>query len=273
MADARVRADPSGRIRSVRRALDVLELIGGTAGGMTAKAVAQRLDLPVQTVYHVLRTLTESGYVVHLREARVYALGYKVHALNQQLEEQLTVPTGVAAAVRRVHDEADAAAYYTIYRGSDVVVAHVEDSHRRPRVQVLDVGFHEASHATAFGKVMLAAMDPGTRAAHLSTAGMPRLTRATITDPDRLEAHLAEVSRTRVALEVEEFQSCLACMAIPVVDPANRVVGAVAVSLPAGEFRTRTRQLEAVLRTCAHQVSTAVARSAAADHAARALHG
>ena len=68
------------------------------------------------------------------------------------------------------------------------MVAHVVDSERRRRVQVLDIGFHEATHATAFGKVMLAAMTPEERDAYLDRVGLRRCTANTMTDRSALEA-------------------------------------------------------------------------------------
>jgi DNA-binding IclR family transcriptional regulator len=110
------------------------------------------------SAYHLLTTLTENGYLVHLADERRYGLGYRVRLLELGLERQLEVPRQIARVLRRLHTEADAAAYYAVYRG-----AHVADSARRPRVRTLDVGFHEATHATACGKVMLAAMTPEDR--------------------------------------------------------------------------------------------------------------
>ena len=122
----------------------------------------------------------------------------------------------MATAIARLHHDADAAAYYAVYRDVGVVVAHVVDSGHRPRVQTLDVGFHEAMHATAFGKVLLAAMDSARRERYLTSAGLRRLTGHTITDHAELERHLAHVRESSIALEVNEFQDGLACLASPV---------------------------------------------------------
>ena len=146
---------------------------------------------------------------MHLAQEHRYGLGYRVQLLEQGLTRQLEVPAPVATAIARLHRDADAAAYYAVYRDVGVVVAHVVDSGRRPRVQTLDVGFHEAMHATAFGKVLLAAMDSARREHYLTSAGLRRLTGHTITDRAELERHLARVSQSSIALEVNEFQDGL----------------------------------------------------------------
>jgi len=120
-----------------------------------------------------------------------------------------------------------------------VVVAHVVDSIRRPRVQILDVGFHEATHATAFGKVMLSGMSAEERDCCLDAFGSSALTAQPITDRETLVEHLRHAGDAGIALEVNEFQPGLTCMAAPVRSPAGRIVGSVAMSLASKSFATR----------------------------------
>ncbi|MFC5267874.1 IclR family transcriptional regulator [Kribbella qitaiheensis] len=251
-------APVSGTVQSVSRALRAMEFVAASRDGVTAKEIAAHLDLALPSAYHLLATLTESGYLVHLAQDHRYGLGYRVRLLEQGLERQLEVPALIASAVRRLHLEADAAAYYAVYREVNVVVAHVVDSERRPRVQVLDIGFHEATHATAFGKVMLAAMSPEERDAYLDRVGLRRCTANTMTDRSLLEAHLDKVRRSGVALEIGEFQDGLSCLAAPVRSSAGAVLASVAISLPSADFATRRWDLERAVRRGALVATRAV---------------
>lgn len=251
------RASP-GSVQSVSRALAALELVASSRDGVSAKELATHLGVALPSAYHLLATLTDAGYLLHLVAEHRYALGYRVRLLEQGLERQMEVPRRVAEAIRRLHVEADAAAYYAVYREVDVVIAHVVDSERRPRVRVLDVGFHEATHATAFGKVMLAAMDQGARDRYLDRRGLRRCTDRTIVDRSELETHLEQVRRSGVALEIGEFQPGLSCLAAPVWSPAGTAVASVAVSLPSAEFQARRWDLEGAVRRGALVATRAV---------------
>jgi DNA-binding IclR family transcriptional regulator len=233
----------------------VLEAVGALPGGLSAKEIATAADLPLPTTYHLLTTLVEAGYVVHLEREHRFALGYKVRVLEQALCRQLAVPDRVAEAVRALHEDADAAAYYAVYRNNEVVLAHVVDSPRRPRIQLLDVGFHEAAHATAFGKVMLAAMEPEDRREYLNRAGMGRITPRTITEPATLERQLHHVRDSSIAMELEEFQLGVACLASGVYSPGGAVTSVLAISLPAVEFLIRRWTIEHAVRRAAGTVA------------------
>lgn len=261
-AAAPVGGPASGTVQSVARAMRAMEYVASTRAGATAKEVAAHLELALPSTYHLLTTLTEAGYLVHLAHEHRYGLGYRVRLLDQGLQRQLEVPPQIAGAVKRLHAEADAAAYYVVYRHVDVVLAHVVDSERRPRVRALDVGFHEAAHATAFGKVMLAAMPPEERAAYLCRQGLKRCAQNTLTDRAALEVHLDQVRNAGVALEIGEFQRGLSCLAAPVFSAAGAVVASVAVSLPSAEFAVRRWELERSVRRAALVATRAVSRVA-----------
>src|SRR5699024_12596845 len=161
------RNDALGGIASIQKAFALLDVVAGYSDGVTAKELATTLKMPLPSVYRMLKTLVASGHLVHLKEASRYGLGYKLHALDASLRRQVGTPPAVARLIRELHIRADAASYYAVHRGEDIVVAHVVDSPGRPRITPMGFGFNDAAHATAFGKVLLAAMDLDQRASYL----------------------------------------------------------------------------------------------------------
>lgn len=257
---------PNGLIGSAQRALRVLEVVAAAGDGITAKAVARRAGFKLSTTYHLLNTLVHEGYLIRLGHGRGFGLGYKLGALYQRLCAELDVGEELREELNLLHKQAGAAAYYTVLRDTDVVVAAVADSARFPRAKPIDFGFHEAAHATAFGKVLLAALPAKQRREYLAGAGMPRLTERTRVKEEELAAELAHVRRHGVALEVEEFQPELACVSAPVLDAKERVAGAVAFSVPAAEFEQRRWELERTARAGAARCSRLLAASGAGIH-------
>lgn len=238
----------SGLIGSAQRALRVLDIVGSEGDGITAKAVARRAGYNLSTTYHLLNTLVHEGYLIRLGHGRGFGLGYKVGNLYRRLCAELDVGQQVQDELHHLHLRAEAAAYYTVFRDTDIVVAAVADSPAFPRATPLDFGFHEAAHATAFGKVLLASMPGRQRKEYLSGAGMPRLTERTVVRAADLDAELDHVERAGMAVEVAEFQPELACLSAPVLDANNRVTGAVAFSVPVATFAARRWHLERVAR-------------------------
>ncbi|MQA16140.1 MAG: helix-turn-helix domain-containing protein [Pseudonocardiaceae bacterium] len=261
MAEPRRHAEVSGVLSSVHRALQVLEVVAEVGDGVTAKAVARRLDFKLPTTYHLLNSLVAEGYLVHLDDARGYGLGYKVAELNDRLRSQLRVSGQIAAILHEVHEGSQAAAYYTVFRDADVVVAHVDDCEEHPRVRPLDVGFDRAVHALAYGKVMLAELAPNLLSARVGAGELPQHTPRTLASLPELTRELAHVRAAGIGIEIEEFQKGLACVAAPVRDASGTVTGAVAVSVTPEDFAQRRWRLERWVRTGASRAARTLAHA------------
>ena len=249
----------AGHLQSVERAMRVLDHIAGSPVPVPAKEVAASLGLTLPTTYHLLTTLVTSGYLVHLPEERAYALGHRVDDLARGLYRQIAVPAEVQRVAEVVHQQAQAAAYYAALRDAEMIVAHVAECPAHPRIRPIGIGFHQAPHATAFGKLMLATLEPADREALLDHTGTPRVTPATVTDRAVLSRQLRQVHATGLAVEVDEFQAGLSCMAAPVTDAAGRFVGAVAISMPTTRLRADRWTAERAVRLGAVRATRAVA--------------
>ncbi|MDY7541249.1 IclR family transcriptional regulator [Cryobacterium breve] len=243
-----------GGVASIQKTLAILEIVA-ERGGATAKEVSASLGYPLPTVYRLMQTLVQSDYLVHIRRERKFELGYKLHQLGVSLHRQIGVPTEVRTEIARLHRSARAAAYFAVYRGADVVVTYIVDSPAAPRLTPLSFGFHEAAHATAFGKIMLSGMSGEQRDQYLDAHGLLRLTPATITERGELERQLESISRSHVAWEHEEFVPGMTCAAVGVRNSAGLLVGSVAISARAATIATRERDLERMLRGTAAGLS------------------
>ncbi|MGR0320596.1 IclR family transcriptional regulator [Agromyces sp. ZXT2-3] len=246
-------------IQSAERALRILELVGAAPTGLTAAEIAASLGLGQSTAYRLLATLHHQHYLARQPGEHRYILGRSVDDLGRALQVQLVATHPVRAVLRELHDTVRAPAYLTVFRGDDIAVAHIEDSPEHPRIGQLHVGFSEASHTTAFGKLMLASRDDAAVDRFLERHGAKQLTASSVTDAAALRERLDDVRAQQLAVEVEEYLPKLACIAAPVRSAAGRVVGAVSVSVSAKDLPSRARELERAVRRGAWQVSARLA--------------
>jgi DNA-binding IclR family transcriptional regulator len=116
-------------------------------------------------------------------------------------------------------------------------------------------GFHEAPHATAFGKILLADLSTEERDTYLARHGLRALTANTITERPALEVELDGIARSGLAWEREEFLPGWGCAAVPVRGGDSALLGAVAVSAQPRRFVGGEDRLVARLRQVASRVS------------------
>lgn len=241
-------------IAVIHRTFAVLEAVAAS-GSATAKEVAQRLEIPLPSVYRLLGELVATQYLVHLKEDGRFELGPKCFDLGQSFRQRLVAPSPIRQATDELHRTMETAAYFAVYRGPDIVLTHLSDCEKHPRLRPLRFGFHEAAHATAFGKILLSGMTRDERRSYIDARGMPILTPHTIARPDLLDDHLDTVSIRGIAWEHEEFLPRTTCAAAPVRDARGVNVGAIAVSMSARRAAGLESRIEAALREYAGRCS------------------
>jgi IclR family acetate operon transcriptional repressor len=111
-------------------------------------------------------------------------------------------------------------------------------------------GATRPAHATAIGKMLLAAMPDSDLDRLLETLPLPKLTENTITDRKALRKDIDTVRRDGVAYDRCELDDDVRCAAVPVRDFAGRCVGAMGISGPAWRLtakplKEKVRRLQA----------------------------
>jgi DNA-binding IclR family transcriptional regulator len=257
-------AEPSDLIRSVSRALRVLESVGRAPRGLTVKQIARRCELTVATTYHLVRTLAYEGYVIR-REDGTYIVGMEIAERYRELVTAFRGPPAVGEVLRRAAAETGYSHYLGRFVSGRIAVTASAEGVRSPYADEFSPGFDEGGHATALGKALLATLTSDQRARYLRDWGMRAYTPATLTTPEALEADLAAGERRGMQLEMGQFRPGLACAAVIVVadrDLERRLV--LACSLPAAEMLTSARVIRAKLTSAARGVVEALSTGDAA---------
>lgn len=244
---------------SISRALRVVEAVAAAGDGVTAKAIARRLGSPLPTVYRALGLLVEEGYLVRLHEVRGYGLGYRIAELQRSLAEQVRPPAPVRAALHELHTAVGAAAHLVAFRDVDVVLAAADDCADHPRPDGFEVGEPVPAHATAAGKVLLAGQRLARVGELLGRAGAVALTPRTLVERRALDRELLRVRSAGAAVEVDEYRTGTAAVAVPVRSPDGGVRSAVGVSVSRAEFAGRRWELEVAVRRAAERAGRAAA--------------
>ncbi|MET0422803.1 MAG: IclR family transcriptional regulator [Actinoplanes sp.] len=217
-------------VPAVIRALDILELFLDRPQ-LSAREVAERLDLPRTTVHELLVTLVARAYLISVPGQPVsYRLGMPLFQLGSAFAGRLDLVREAQGVTRDVAAACDEAVHVAVLNGADVVyLVKVDSTH--PVRMVSGVGLRLPAHCTAVGKVLLADLDRAGLDAVL-TGPLPGMTPASITDPDRLRGHLDRVRAEGVALDDGESDAAMRCVAAAVRDHSGAAVAAMSLSAP-----------------------------------------
>lgn len=227
-------------IQVLARAFRALDLFTPETPVWGISEISAAIGLPKSTTYRILRMLEHHQYVMRDPETRKYRLGSGALSLGWRALESNDLRQVAIPVMRRIARETEETVLLTVPsqdRLSSVCIERIE-SPRQVRL-ILEVGRRVPLHAGASSKILLAYFPPEDVERVIATCGLPRVYTNTITDPDLLRAHLAEIRRVGYAQSCEETNQGAAGVAAPVLDGSGRIVAAVGIAGPMGRFTDR----------------------------------
>jgi IclR family acetate operon transcriptional repressor len=222
---------PAG-IRSVSKALTILEIIARSGGELTLTAIAAAAELNISTTHHLLATLRECGFVDRLRGKRTYVLGAKIMLLHSAALKQVNLPRRAQRVLDYLNRRTREAVQIAVLQGDSLVTLLRKDALHPGGVDG-GIGVSEgAAHATATGKAILAWLPEGELTRIIERRGLRRFTANTITELPVLIEELRLVRRHGYALDRAENRPGVTCVATAIRDGTGSVVGAIGIACP-----------------------------------------
>lgn len=246
----------SGGVQSLERAFDLLERMADAGGEVGLSELSVSSGLPLPTIHRLMRTLVACGYVRQQTNRR-YALGPRLIRLGESASRLLG--TWARPYLARLVEETGETANMALLDGDEIVyVAQVPSKHSMR--MFTEVGRRVLPHSTGVGKALLAHLPANEVRALLSRTGMPAATEKTITSPDAFLTALEEVRRSGYAVDDNEQEIGVRCLAVSV--PNSPTAAAISISGPAGRVtETMTEKTVPVLQQIAVELSEALASS------------
>jgi IclR family acetate operon transcriptional repressor len=217
-------------VRSLERAFELLEHLADAGGEMALSELTEVSGLPMPTIYRLMRTLVNRGYV-RQEPSKRYALGPRLIRLGDGAGRLLG--TWARPVLAGLVDEVGETANMAVLEGDEVVyVAQVPSKHSMR--MFTEVGRRVQPHCTGVGKALLAQLPVETVRSIVARTGMPAHTPRTFTDPDALLAELVKIRDQGYALDDEEQELGVRCVAVPLT--GSPTPAALSVSGPSGRM-------------------------------------
>ncbi|CAH0205125.1 IclR family transcriptional regulator [Microbacterium sp. Bi128] len=247
------------RVPAADQTLRILSLLARQPAPMAAQSIATALRLPRSTTYHLLTTLAQHGYVVHLADDHRWGLGTAAFELGGGYARQQPLARLGRPLLAALTDRLGESTHLAVLVGRDVLYIVEERAPRRPTL-VTDVGVRLPAHLAASGQAMLAALPPAqVRALYPDAAALTQRTaRGPRTRADLRDA-LRRVRTDGFAREDGEVTPGFRSVASAVLDHAGWPIAAVAVTWPA-ETEQEAAALADAARASARELAKRLGR-------------
>ena len=239
---------------AVDRTLDLLELMAKSSKPYGATELSRALKIPLNSVFRILKRLTEREYTVQDPGTGGYQLGTKIFSLGMGLYTRNELRQRARPHLEWLCKETEETVQMSVPRGERLLVLDTVSPEVEFYLRVVP-GSLVYYHPSAFGKAILAFEDEG-RVMEILPPRMASLTPKTITLRTELLKSFDEIRRTGLAYDDEEYTTGILCIGAPVFDATEKVAAGLGITGLLGTFgEGRKAAFERLVLECARRVS------------------
>lgn len=242
-------------IQSVDRALTLLEYIAANPEGRLGLAeLAEVLEIDRSSVFRLLSTLIKHGLIRQVDSRANYQLGFEVFRLAGSLRLQLKITDVTLPFLRRLAERSGENAHLAVRSG--LLAVFIDRERGSPRISAnTNVGDTEELYCTAVGKSLLCQMDRTELDKLFGASPLTPFTDRTITDLESLAVELRNVRDRGFAVDHEEYEKGVVCVAAPIYSFEHRVEASIGISGPKERIESNIEIVAAMVKEAGLQIS------------------
>lgn len=229
------KVDKKEKIKSIDKALDLLEFLSVNEQEIGITEISKKLHMGLSTVHRILTTLKSRGYVIQNQQTTKYRLGIKLFELGCAVQSTKRLLEIAKPYLRQLSQITNETANLAILEGKEVIYLDTIESPEILRTEIM-AGTRTPAHCTALGKVLLASIsDEEFNSLYKNDEPLTSLTSNSITSLEELKKHLKEVKEQGYALDREEYKIGINCIGVPIFG-RNGAIAAISITGPASRF-------------------------------------
>ncbi|MBL8231450.1 MAG: IclR family transcriptional regulator [Bryobacterales bacterium] len=221
----------NSEVASVRKALDLLTAFSVAQPKHSLSALARKCKIPKSTAHNLMQTLLGFDLVRQDPQTREYRIGPRAMELGLLFARRDELLSQARRVLRLLADETgETVKLGVLFAGDVLILAAVESAHQLHTRG--DAGTRWPLHSTGLGKALLSALSGTEVEELLSRRELTAATKSTITRLPDLRQELIRIRTRGYAVDLEENEPGVCCVAAPILDPLGGVAASISVSGP-----------------------------------------
>ena len=221
-------------IKSLDRAMEVFEHLS-EASGSTLSEIASELDQSPATVYRILITLEGRNLVEFDHAEQLWHIGPRAFTIGSKYLRRSGLIERARPILRRLMQETGETANLGIIRENSVLFLSQVETHENIRA-FFPPGTLSPPHASGIGKALLAEMPEDRFARIVGSRNLEKFTENTVSEINTLMSDLQATRGRGYAIDDEEKNAGMRCIAAAVFDASGEAVAGLSVSGPSSRM-------------------------------------
>lgn len=231
-----IKQNHSAQIASVRKAIEVLGSFTPQTSSWALSDLARHLGIPKSTVYNLLQTLKDFDFVQQDELQKVYRLGSRAMKLGLTFAIGNDLLSHARSVMNRLAEQTGETVKFGVLSNNQVLILAAVESPKQLHTRG-DLGTSWPIHSSGLGKAILSILPWDKTVSILENTGMPRFTKTTLQTLHAVEREIKQIQHRGYAVDRQENEPGVCCVAAPVIDSLQGTVAAISVSGPSARLR------------------------------------
>ena len=242
-------------IQVIDRMMHLIDVLAASDAPASLKNLAADTDLHPSTAHRILGVMVSCGFADRV-EPGCYRLGMRFLELGNIVRARIDVRKIALPCMLELARATGETVNLSVRRGDEIMYVERTAENRSMMRVVQMVGARAPLHITAAGKLFLAHEDAPGLKAYAQRSGLAAHTPNSIRSLAALTREVTEVKAQGYALDQEEAEIGVRCIAAAVNDDSGAVVAALSISAPAD--RQKLPHWTPLVRSTAARISQAL---------------
>lgn len=244
-------------IKSLDRAMAVFEYLSEVQGLPLSQLAADLQQSPA-TVYRILVTLEGRGLVEFDPEEQLWHIGPRAFVIGARFLRRTSLVDRARPILRKLMERTGETANLGVEKEGMVLFLNQVETHESIRA-FFPPGTLSDMHASGIGKALLAHRDQEWLKRWVRGRSLEAFTRYTLVEPEALAAELEQTRVRGFAIDAEEKNLGMRCIAAPVFDMNREAVAGISVSGPTSRMAPEaTERISGEVMRAAEELSKAI---------------
>jgi IclR family KDG regulon transcriptional repressor len=221
----------SQRIESIAKALTILGLFNFRKPEWGVTEIARELGMQKSTVFRLLATMQEFGFIRKAEAGTGYRLGIRLFELGGVVATSFDLRDIALTYLHKIAEQTGETVHLGILNETDTISIETVDGQNTLKSSVL-LGKRIPLYCTSVGKAILAFRSPQEQKEIISKINFIKFTDNTIIHPEAFEVELELTRRRGYAVEDMEYEVGVRCVAAPIWNSSGKVVASLSISGP-----------------------------------------
>jgi DNA-binding IclR family transcriptional regulator len=242
-------------MKSLSKAIDTIDAVA-EAGSAGIRELSFKTGFPPSTIHRIVATLVKKHYFQQDPVTKKYSLSSRFLELGSMVQQQTHLTSIARPHLERLMAETRESINLAVQDGDSAVYLDIVQSKYSMLQLFTRPGARVPLYATGVGKMFLSQMNHSDLEAYLKKVELVPFTRNTMTRKDRIIEELAQIRRRGFAVDNEEMEEGVRCVAAAIFDHNGQ--SAATISITGAAMRVTPDRVEhfgELIKSCASAIS------------------